>query len=195
MKTNIPVFSKLCYLQNRNFINLPLNSLTPNLLIVSFSVWSRSSQGRVNRAESLYIYIYIYVCVCVCVLLEKKTTNKLQLHGSSCSLFVFFFSNDIYFALLICTELSKHIWALKGSSIKHFISWRILLSSSPYNSASKRCNLCPLKKNFLSSADLNRQPLTMVMNLYLHAATGTKHCFVIANHFNCNSPPPLLCRF
>ena len=46
------------------------------------------------------------------------------------------------------TELSKHIWTLKDSNIDHFISWRIISSSSPYNSASKRCNLC-LKEKFL----------------------------------------------
>ena len=46
------------------------------------------------------------------------------------------------------TELSKHIWTLKDSKIDHFISWRILSSSSPYNSASKRCNLC-LNEKFL----------------------------------------------
>ena len=32
MSINIPVFSKLCYLQKRNFINLPSNSLTPNFV-------------------------------------------------------------------------------------------------------------------------------------------------------------------
>ena len=37
-KTNIPFFSKLCYLQKRNFVNLPLNSLTPNF-VVSFVFW------------------------------------------------------------------------------------------------------------------------------------------------------------
>ena len=46
------------------------------------------------------------------------------------------------------TELSKHIWTLKDSNVKHFISWRILSSSSPYNSASKRCNLS-LREKFL----------------------------------------------
>ena len=45
-------------------------------------------------------------------------------------------------------ELRKHIWTLKDSKIDHLISWRILSSSSPYNSASKRCNLC-LKEKFL----------------------------------------------
>ena len=46
------------------------------------------------------------------------------------------------------TELSKHIWTLKDNNIKHFISWRVLSSHSPYNSSSKRCNLC-LKEKFL----------------------------------------------
>ena len=46
------------------------------------------------------------------------------------------------------TELSKHIWTLKDNCIDHFISWRILLSHSPYSSASKRCNLC-LREKFL----------------------------------------------
>ena len=45
-------------------------------------------------------------------------------------------------------ELSKHIWTLKDNNIEHFISWRILSSHSPYNSSSKRCNLC-LKEKFL----------------------------------------------
>ena len=39
------------------------------------------------------------------------------------------------------TELRKHIWTLKDNNIGHFISWRILSSSSPFNSASRRCNL------------------------------------------------------
>ena len=51
------------------------------------------------------------------------------------------------------TELSKHIWTLKEKNIDHFISWCIISSRSPYNSASKRCNLC--FKGKLSSANLN----------------------------------------
>ena len=46
------------------------------------------------------------------------------------------------------TELSKHIWTLKDNNIDHSISWRILSSSSSYNSSNKRCNLC-LKEKFL----------------------------------------------
>ena len=46
------------------------------------------------------------------------------------------------------TELSKHVWSLKDSNIDYSISWRIISSSSSYNSSCKRCNLC-LKEKFL----------------------------------------------
>ena len=46
------------------------------------------------------------------------------------------------------TDLSKHIWTLKNDNTDYSISWRVLSSSSPYNSSSKRCNLC-LKQKFL----------------------------------------------
>ena len=46
------------------------------------------------------------------------------------------------------TELSKHVWSLKDNNIDYSISWRIISSSSSYNSSSKRCNLC-LKEKFL----------------------------------------------
>ena len=46
------------------------------------------------------------------------------------------------------TELSKHIWSLKDNNIDYTISWNIISSSSPYNSSSKRCNLC-LREKFL----------------------------------------------
>ena len=46
-------------------------------------------------------------------------------------------------------KLSKHIWTLKDKNIDHFISWRIISSSSTYNSSSKRCNLCLKEKFFI----------------------------------------------
>ena len=46
------------------------------------------------------------------------------------------------------TELSKDIWTLKDNNIDHTISWRIISSSSSYNSSNKRCNLC-LKEKIL----------------------------------------------
>ena len=47
------------------------------------------------------------------------------------------------------TEISKHVWSLKdNNNIDYSISWRIISSSSSYNSSCKRCNLC-LKEKFL----------------------------------------------
>ena len=62
------------------------------------------------------------------------------------------------------TELSKHIWTLKENNIDHFISWRILSSRSPYNSASKRCNLC-FKEKLLIISQPELSSLNKVMNL------------------------------
>ena len=56
------------------------------------------------------------------------------------------------------TELSKHMWTLKNDNIDYSISWRVLSSSSLYNSSSKRCNLCliPDKRNELVSSCQHR---------------------------------------
>ena len=44
------------------------------------------------------------------------------------------------------TELSKQIWTLRNDNIEYSISWCVLTSSSPYNSSSKTCKLCPKEK-------------------------------------------------
>lgn len=44
------------------------------------------------------------------------------------------------------TELSKHIWSLKDRNVGYQIKWRILRRCAPYNSRSKRCNLCLYEK-------------------------------------------------
>ena len=46
------------------------------------------------------------------------------------------------------TELSKYIWTLKDNDINHTISWKVLAKAKPYDSASKRCNLC-IKEKFI----------------------------------------------
>ena len=71
------------------------------------------------------------------------------------------------------TELSKHIWTLKENNIDHFILWHILSSRSPYNSTSKRCNLC-LKEKYLSSTNLNYHH-SININMCPHATTETKN--------------------
>jgi len=40
------------------------------------------------------------------------------------------------------TKLSKYIWQLTKKNSKHNISWKILRKAKPYNTITKRCNLC-----------------------------------------------------
>lgn len=47
------------------------------------------------------------------------------------------------------TELSKYIWQLKERDKAYSITWRILARASPYNPATKRCNLCIAEKYFI----------------------------------------------
>ena len=75
------------------------------------------------------------------------------------------------------TELSKHIWTLKNDNIDYTISWRVLSSSSPYNSFSKRCNLC-LKEKFLIICGPDLSSLNKRNKLY--ADTETKCCYATA---------------
>ena len=44
------------------------------------------------------------------------------------------------------TELSKYIWHLKENKIDCDITWSVIGHAKPYNSASKRCNLCLSEK-------------------------------------------------
>ena len=68
------------------------------------------------------------------------------------------------------TELSKHIWTLKNDNIDYSISWRVLSSSSPYNSSSKRCNLC-LKEKFL----INCRPDLSSLNKRNELVSSCRH--------------------
>jgi hypothetical protein len=47
------------------------------------------------------------------------------------------------------TELSKYIWDLKNSKEDHIIIWRQLCKATPYNSITKRCNLCLAEKYYI----------------------------------------------
>ena len=82
------------------------------------------------------------------------------------------------------TELRKHIWTVKDNNIGHFISWRILSSSSPYSTAQVEDATSAYTKNSKSSVYLNCHHLTNVMNLFLNAVTETKRCCVTAEQSN-----------
>lgn len=56
-------------------------------------------------------------------------------------------------------ERSNHIWTLKDNNIAHIISWNILASARPYNTANKRCNLCLREKVIII-----RQPERFTLN-------------------------------
>ena len=47
------------------------------------------------------------------------------------------------------TTLSEHVWNLENNNIEHCISWEIIENSHPYNTASKKCNLCTAEKYFI----------------------------------------------
>lgn len=92
------------------------------------------------------------------------------------------------------TKLSKHIWTLTESNVDHIISCRIFLFRSPYNSASKRCNLCLKEKLLiicppeLSSLNKRNELVSSCRhrNKALLRNNWTKHL---------NSPLRLLCKF
>ena len=51
------------------------------------------------------------------------------------------------------TELSKHIWELKGNSIQHRISWDIASRARPYNGCTRKCDLCLTEKLTITKVD------------------------------------------
>ena len=51
------------------------------------------------------------------------------------------------------TELSKHIWELKGNSIQHQIIWDIASRARPYNGSTRKCDLCLPEKLTIAKAD------------------------------------------
>ena len=59
------------------------------------------------------------------------------------------------------TELSNFIWSLKDSNRNFSTTWKILCKAKPYNTVSKRCNLCIAEKYFIickpSTASLNKR--------------------------------------
>ena len=68
------------------------------------------------------------------------------------------------------TELSKYIWSLKDNNINHVITWQIIARAKPYNSASKRCNLCLLEKFIII-----REPHRCTLNKRNELVSGCRH--------------------
>ena len=71
------------------------------------------------------------------------------------------------------TELSKYIWSLKDSNTEFSIVWRIISRASPYNSASKRCNLC-LNEKLIIIFEPHRCTLNRISELISSCRHRTK---------------------
>ena len=68
------------------------------------------------------------------------------------------------------TELSKYVWSLKDNNINHVITWQIIARAKPYNSASKRCNLCLLEEFIII-----REPHRCTLNKRNELVSGCRH--------------------
>ena len=68
------------------------------------------------------------------------------------------------------TELSKYVWSLKDNNINHVITWQIIARAKPYNSASKRRNLCLLEKFIII-----REPHRCTLNKRNELVSGCRH--------------------
>ena len=71
------------------------------------------------------------------------------------------------------TELSKHIWQLKGKEQRLTIKWKILAKAKPYSNLTKRCNLCTTEKHFIiyHQTGVNNIKQTKRTNFYMLAPT------------------------
>ena len=78
------------------------------------------------------------------------------------------------------TELSKYVWSLKDNNINHVITWQIIARAKPYNSASKRCNLCLLEKFIII-----REPHRCTLNKRNELVSGCRHRKKSLQRSNC----------
>ena len=53
------------------------------------------------------------------------------------------------------TELSKYLWSLKERNEQYTLKWSIIQKATPYNPATKRCNLCLAEKYHIMTSDKN----------------------------------------
>ena len=78
------------------------------------------------------------------------------------------------------TELSKHIWNLKDACTDYQITWKILKRAHPYNSISKRCNLCLTEKYFIihkpdmCTLNQRKDPIIACRHKNKHLLSGVK---------------------
>ena len=79
------------------------------------------------------------------------------------------------------TELSKHIWELKWSSIQCQISWHIASRTCPYTGCTRNCKLCLTEKFTIPKADPSSY-FTLSMSSSLNAEILTNSLVNTSNH-------------
>ena len=79
------------------------------------------------------------------------------------------------------TELSKHIWELKWSSIQCQISWHIASRTCPYTGCTRNCKLCLTEKFTIPKADPSSY-FTLSMSSSLNAEILTNLLVNTSNH-------------
>ena len=79
------------------------------------------------------------------------------------------------------TELSKHIWELKWSSIQCEISWDIASRTCPYTGCTRNCKLCLTEKFTIPKADPSSY-FTLSMSSSLNAEILTNLLVNTSNH-------------
>ena len=68
------------------------------------------------------------------------------------------------------TELSKYLWSLQDRNEKYSIKWSIVQHATPYNPATKRCNLCLAEKYHIMKA-----PRTITLNKCSELISKCRH--------------------
>ena len=112
---------KLCNCRSQQ--NCPLNNkcLTTNLIynaqITSMTATQPTTKNYIGLTEGTFKQRYTQ---------HKSTITHRKLSNS--------------------TELSKYIWQLKDSNTNFTTKWSIIARACPYNSSSKRCDLCLAEK-------------------------------------------------
>jgi len=98
----------------------------------------RRPKAKTVLSAASFLYIYIYITNC----------RQYYIYITN-----FFFQRLLRFwvhmEFCVDTELSKHIWQVKGNEQCFTIKWKILAKVKPFSNLTKRCNLCTTEKHFL----------------------------------------------
>ena len=115
----------------------------------------RVKEGIQIQIKTTYIYIYIYIYILyiydyVSLYVYVYIHNIYEEREREKDIYIYIYISSFRLPhKKSTTTLSEHVWNLKNNNIEHCISWEIIENSHPYNTASKKCNLCTAEKYFI----------------------------------------------